>query len=425
MSILSTKEDELPLWRRPFRATRRYFILGADSHRKDMDNLQAYDFATESDRNGKERSERHTQYREDPFVMKRHRKLIRSLLCEETSKHSNNAPVLGDLPDTHFHKSSGAGTVSLVVPAWGTPIAKQHKTVAILDRGGPFPLLQAISGWDGAGLEESHRSQANFETLDAKYWKSEAFEIGSAIGFSFNPHEFDDSRLPGSYYASHAEIQLLMCFFISHNYIFREYEPGQTIDDDFIQLFLLQERNRPSEIVISSPPCDSCSAFAKQVLHALDIQEFVKSISYYSLPVLDDTVTEVILTLSSERLYAIDARSKSHNERNVFINHATHFDCEIREDPFRVIYQLLSEFPTFRAIDVSSVENKIEIADGRVFHVRLEYVYKTVDRSFYTKADTDAIRKELENLEYFRSAQYIAQSAGVVVSPNPYDVSAG
>lgn len=42
--------------------------------------------------------------------------------------------------------------------------------------------MQAISGWDGAGLEESHRSQANFETLDAKYWQSEAIKIASAIG---------------------------------------------------------------------------------------------------------------------------------------------------------------------------------------------------------------------------------------------------
>lgn len=249
-----------------------YILLehGADRHRKDMDSLQAYDFGTESDQNDKERSERHIQYREDPFVMKRQRKLIRNLLREETSKHPNNALVLGVLPDTHFCKSSGAGTVSLVVPAWGTPIAKQHKTVAILNRGGPFPLLQAISGWDGAGLKESHCSQANFETLDAKYWQSEAFEIASAIGFSFKPHKCDDSGLPGSYYASHAEIQL-MCFFISRNYIFREYEPGQTVDDDFLQLFLLQERNRHSEIAISSPPCDSCSAFAKQTLHALDI----------------------------------------------------------------------------------------------------------------------------------------------------------
>lgn len=167
----------------------------------------------------------------------------------------------------------------------------------------------------------------------------------------------------------------------------------------------------------------------KKLERRKEFQEFVKSINYHPLPLLDDTVTEVVLTLSSERLCLIEVQSESHNERNVFINHATHFDCEIREDPLRVIYPLLSEFPTFKAIDVSSVQNKSEIADDRVFRVRLrhggeqDYIYKTVDRPFYTKADTEAIRKELENLEYFRNAQHIAQSAGVVVSPNPYTTS--
>jgi serine/threonine protein kinase len=160
-----------------------------------------------------------------------------------------------------------------------------------------------------------------------------------------------------------------------------------------------------------------------------EFQEFVKSINYYPLPLLNDTVTEVILTLRSERLCLIKVQSGSHNEHNVFINHATHFDCEVREEPLRVIYPLLSEFPTFKAIDISRVENKTEIADDRVFRVRLrdsgeqEYIYKTVDRPFYKKADTEAIRKELENLEYFRNAQHIVQSAGVVVSPNPYMTS--
>lgn len=157
-----------------------------------------------------------------------------------------------------------------------------------------------------------------------------------------------------------------------------------------------------------------------------EFQEFVKSINYHPLPLLDDTVTEVILTLSPERPCLIEVHSESHNERNVFINHATHFDCEIREDPLRVIYPLISEFTTFEAIDVSSVEIKSEIADDRVFRVRLhhrgeqDYIYKTVDRPFYRTSDTEAIRKELKNLDYFRNAPHIVQPAGIVVSPNPY-----
>jgi hypothetical protein len=250
-----------------------YLLLqqGADRHRRDRNDLRAHDFATESDRNDKERSERHTRYLEDPSVMKGQRMLIRSLLGQETSKRSMNTFVVEDLPDTHFYKSSDAGTISLVVPAWGTPIATQNKTLAILNRGGPFPLLQAISGGKGRGHEEFNHSLADFETLDAKYWLPVAIKIASTIGFSFKPHPYDKNlRLSGGYYASHAEIQL-MCFFIRRNYIFREYEPEETVEDDFLQLFLLQERNQHSEIIISSPPCDSCNAFAKKVLDTLGI----------------------------------------------------------------------------------------------------------------------------------------------------------
>lgn len=179
--------------------------------------------------------------------------------------------MLEDLADTYFRKSSDAGTITFIVPAWGTPIATQNKTVAILNRGGPFPLLQAISGGKGPGQGECNRSPANFKTLNAKYWLSVAFKIASTIGFSFESHYYDNGlQLSGSYYASHAEIQLV-CFFISRNYIFKEYEQEQTVEDDFLQLFLLQERNQQSEIIISSPPCHSCSEFAKQVLRTLNI----------------------------------------------------------------------------------------------------------------------------------------------------------
>lgn len=46
-----------------------------------------------------------------------------------------------------------------------------------------------------------------------------------------------------------------------------------------------------------------------------------------------------------------------------------------------------------------------------------------VDWPCYRTSDTEAIRKELENLEYFRNAQHIVQSAGVGISPNPYTTS--
>lgn len=36
----------------------------------------------------------------------------------------------------------------------------------------------------------------------------QAFELADEIGFKFSPHRFDPASSPGTYYASHAEVQL-------------------------------------------------------------------------------------------------------------------------------------------------------------------------------------------------------------------------
>ncbi|PGH07586.1 hypothetical protein AJ80_07975 [Polytolypa hystricis UAMH7299] len=70
------------------------------------------------------------------------------------------------------------------------------------------------------------------------------------------------------------------------------------------------------------------------------------------------------------------------------------------EDPQRVIYPLLSEFLSFRAVDVSSIVIETDTFGNHIFRV--------------------IIRKELKSLEHFRNSPYIIQPAGVVVDNNPY-----
>ena len=48
---------------------------------------------------------------------------------------------------------------------------------------------------------------------------------------------------------------------------------------------------------------------------------------------------------------------------------------------------------------------------------------KVVSRPLYYSHDTEVIRKELENLELFRSVPGTVQSAGIAVSPNPYSTT--
>ncbi|KAF7134028.1 hypothetical protein CNMCM5793_005608 [Aspergillus hiratsukae] len=248
------------------------FLLqqGADKQKTDKVGMQASDFAIESERNEEERHRRHLRYREDPFVEKRHRRLIRGLLGQKPSVHPVNRISSKDLQDAYFHKSAVSRTISFVLPNKGIKIATQAKTAAFLNRGIPFPVVGARSGWSGAGVKEFALPEAGFHMLDAAYWMPAVLELGRLIGFSFHPHSRDDSLLPGSYYASHAETQL-MCFFIRHNYLFREYHDGDTIQDDFLQLFMLQERNRSAQIIISSPPCPDCKRLADHISRTLDV----------------------------------------------------------------------------------------------------------------------------------------------------------
>lgn len=67
--------------------------------------------------------------------------------------------------------------------------------------------------------------------------------VAEASGFEFESHRHDKPGMPGSYNVGYAE-SLLMCFFIQRNYIFREYERGNTVEDDFLQLFTLQRSVR-------------------------------------------------------------------------------------------------------------------------------------------------------------------------------------
>lgn len=88
---------------------------------------------------------------------------------------------------------------------------------------------------------------------------AETENVAKDIGLSFESHRYDRPGATGRFNASHAEAQL-MCIFV-RNYIFRNIADGHKSDvDDFLQLFMLQERNRQAEIVVSQTPCRSCRA---------------------------------------------------------------------------------------------------------------------------------------------------------------------
>jgi hypothetical protein len=231
---------------------------GSDKSLRDRRGMTAADLAEESERHDRERHERSLKYSEDPFIKKRDRTLIRALLEHQTATSLPKPLHASDLIDAYFYKSSVAGTISLVMPKRGMKTSTLKKTTAILLRGDAFPPVAAVSGWTGPISGDFRSPDAEFETLNEGYWALESMQMAKNIGFSFKPHYFDKKNLEGSYNACHAEAQA-MCFFVTKNYIFRDYEEGEReVEDDFLQLFMLQPRNRHAEIIISNAPCLSC-----------------------------------------------------------------------------------------------------------------------------------------------------------------------
>jgi hypothetical protein len=254
---------------------------GADRTMVDRQGMTAADLADESDTNDEERHIRHMKYSEDPFVKKRHRRLIRGLLnhgLHGLPSRQRQTVSLDDLTDAFFYKSKNASAISFLVPTAGIRISTQSKTAAFLHRGTPFPVVAAVSGWTGRGDGPFLPAEAGLGRLDAGYWTAKVLRLVKEIDYSLSIHPHDKPDEPGSYYACHAESQL-MCFFIDRNFIFPDYDEGDTVDDDFLQMFLLQERVHHAQIIVSQPPCESCAALASVARWRLGIQFDIKVIN--------------------------------------------------------------------------------------------------------------------------------------------------
>lgn len=139
-------------------------------------------------------------------------------------------------------------------------------------------------------------------------------------------------------------------------------------------------------------------------------------INFKSLPLLDNTVTEILLEQVPGISGTLDMNNSAEGASNRNANLAGNLRYCIRENPERVIHPLCNELP-FHQIDAS------EITEDGIFHIshnqRL-YILKVVNRPLYWPRDTDVIRKELESLACFYNVPNIVHNAGAAASDNPY-----
>lgn len=153
-------------------------------------------------------------------------------------------------------------------------------------------------------------------------------------------------------------------------------------------------------------------------------QDLVRRINYEPLPLIADTVTELILEGDTSATGQNSDVGLVGTSGTMEILDRS-LDYRIRKDPLRVIYPGSADYSFFRQINDEELTRDTEISDGvfRVYNHGEQYIHKIVDCPFYKPSGFTVSRRELDNLEYFYGVPNIVKARGVVVSTNPYMTS--
>lgn len=236
---------------------------GADPLLGDWEDRTAADYASESARNDRERSERHVSYSEDPYVKKADRAQVRTFLVSQTFVDNRTTWHLDDSASLFFYKSPEDSKISFFAPGNGSHIANQGKTAAILSRGDQFPLIFAVSGWSTKYLDIP--CQAGLERLNPVFWTHRTMKIAKETGFEF-PTESGDQGNPGSFCASHAEAKLVSYYFDRY-WASKVDETGLPVDEKFAEMCRNLRPRPEGRIDISQNPCMSCQRWLKHIVN--------------------------------------------------------------------------------------------------------------------------------------------------------------
>jgi len=157
------------------------------------------------------------------------------------------------------------------------------------------------------------------------------------------------------------------------------------------------------------------------------VEHFCRQIRFERIALLDDTVTEVILSAgdyvkAQHPLPLLDIPAPAQSDMPLLRDQWYY----VREDPSRVQYPghttATDDMP---AIYLSTL-TKVDALAPAVHVVRLSaddgrlYVYKTIDRPLYVPGDTAMLEHEFRNLRLLRGVPNIVRLEAAITSPNPY-----
>lgn len=173
------------------------------------------------------------------------------------------------------------------------------------------------------------------------------------------------------------------------------------------------------------------AAFAGVMKRRADLENLCLCIEFDFIQLLNDTVTELIVTHHHDATIAERQRLQlktTLDTESEYASIADHLWLCIREDPFRVRFPVYNSGSSGTITkDLADIEEKQELGTG-VYKVCVHgeeksYVYKEVDKPLYEPRDSEVLEQELRNLERLRGTEGVVQLVAAVVSDNPYRTS--
>jgi hypothetical protein len=130
----------------------------------------------------------------------------------------------------------------------------KHKTVAVLDRRGPYEPIIAVSGW-----KDYLRGADN--VINQEFWSREVHELGDYFSHKLGVHNLDHGT-EGRVSASHAEKQLMAFFVRMHCFLEDGYEEEKM---DRLKMLPLHAGLQEAWIGLDKAPCENCKEFRDKI----------------------------------------------------------------------------------------------------------------------------------------------------------------
>ena len=144
-----------------------------------------------------------------------------------------------------FWRSSDGQSIIHCGPVREYSIPKRTKTIAVLERGNPFPAITAMSGWGHSGYSSTN--------VSGKNWTERVLKVAATVGHTLSADLQKDQGIPGQFQASHAEKQLIAYFLDRHVFLPEDITLEQRFDEEIGRL--------NSEIKVMASQCPAVSQF--------------------------------------------------------------------------------------------------------------------------------------------------------------------